>query len=172
MRSFRLAAALAATALAAFIGLTLPGSAAAADGHSAVSAAKPAAAAPQAVQGAEASTAVSPQAITDCPSTYFCFWMDAGYPGAPGKLSGSNPDWRVFSHTGCANGTWSDCASSGYNHGTSGLGVEVYRDINYSGLSACLPKDWSNSNFANLVWPGTSSSFNDSISSNYWTSIC
>ncbi|MEU2622943.1 peptidase inhibitor family I36 protein [Streptomyces sp. NPDC007157] len=172
MRSFRLAAALAATALAAFIGLTLPGSAAAADGHSAAPAAKPAAAAPQAVSGTTASASVSPQAIGDCPSTYFCFWVNSGYGDGPGKFSGANTNWGAYSHSSCSTGTWSDCASSGYNHGTSGLGVEVWRDINYSGLSACLPKDWSNSNFANLVWPGTSTSFNDSISSNYWTSAC
>ncbi|MER5515974.1 peptidase inhibitor family I36 protein [Streptomyces sp. NPDC048254] len=172
MRSFRLAAALAATALAAFIGLTLPGSAAAADGHSAVSAAKPAAAAPQAVQGAAASAAVSPQAIGDCPSTYFCFWVNLNYGDGPGKFSGANDDWSDYSHSTCASGTWNNCASSGYNHGSSGLGVEVWNGTGYTGSSACLPKDWSNSNFANLVWPGTSTSFNDSISSNYWTSIC
>ncbi|MEV0738753.1 peptidase inhibitor family I36 protein [Streptomyces sp. NPDC050549] len=167
MRSFRLAAALTATALAALVGLALPGNAFAADGHTTT-----VATAPQAVQGAAASAVVSPQAIGDCPSTYFCFWVNSGYNDGPGKFSGSNTNWGAYSHSTCGNGTWSDCASSGYNHGTSGLGVEVWSGTGYTGLSACLPKDWSNSNFANLVWPGTSTSFNDSISSNYWTSAC
>ncbi|RPE43741.1 peptidase inhibitor family I36 [Streptomyces sp. Ag109_O5-1] len=168
MRFFRLAAALAALALAAALGLSLSGSAAAADGHS-----RPAAAAPQAVQGSvSASDELSPQAKSDCPSTYFCFWQDAGYPGTPGKFSGNNTNWGAYSHSGCANGTWSDCASSGYNHGTSGLGVEVWSGTSYTGLSACLPKDWSHNDFSQLVWPDTDTSFNDSISSNFWTSNC
>ncbi|MEV5954377.1 peptidase inhibitor family I36 protein [Streptomyces sp. NPDC051987] len=171
MRSFRSAAALAATVLAVLVGLCLPGSAAAADGHSAVRAAGPAAAAPQAVRGA-ASAAVSPQAIGDCPSTYFCFWVNSGYNDGPGKFSGANTNWGDYSHSSCSGGTWNNCASSGYNHGTSGLGVEVWNGTGYTGLSACLPKDWSNNNFANLVWPDSSTSFNDSISSNYWTSAC
>ena len=171
MRSFRLAAALAATVLAVFLGLSLPGSAAAADAHTAP-VARPAAAAPQAAQGTS-SEVVSPQAIGDCPSTYFCFWVNSGYGDGPGKFSGANDNWGDYSHSTCASGTWNNCASSGYNHGTSGLGVEVWNGTGYTGYSACLPKDWSNSNFANLVWPNSgNTAFNDSISSNYWTSLC
>lgn len=171
MRSFRLAGALTATLLAALLSLTVPGNAFAADGHGTAPAGKPAAAAPQAAKGT-ASATFTPQAMGDCPSTYFCFWVNSGYNDGPGKFSGSNTNWGDYSHSSCGSGTWSDCASSGYNHGTSGLGVEVWSGTGYTGLSACLPKDWYNSNFANLVWPGTSTSFNDSISSNYWTSIC
>ena len=171
MRSFRVTMALAATALAALVGLVLPGNALAAAGHTTTPAGKPAAAAPQTAHRTAAG-AISPQAIGDCPSTYFCFWVDAGYSGGPGKFSGNNTNWGAYSHSTCNNGTWADCASSGYNHGTSGLGVEVWSGTGYTGLSACLPRGWSNDNFANLVWPGTSTSFNDSISSNYWTSNC
>ncbi|MFD3583275.1 peptidase inhibitor family I36 protein [Streptomyces sp. NPDC058683] len=152
MRSFRLAAVLAATALAAFIGLTLPGSAAAADGHSA------------------ASAAVSPQAVSDCPNTWFCFWQDANYSSTPGKVQGDNADWRRFSHSGCYNGTWSDCASSAWNR--TGTTVVVWRDIGYSGLLYCLPNGWYNSNFAYAYWPGTFDGLNDSISSNQVVDGC
>jgi Peptidase inhibitor family I36 len=127
--------------------------------------------------GAPVSTAahdsgVEPAAMSDCPATDFCVWVNSGYNNGPAKFGGPNPDWRIFSHSSCQTGNWSDCASSGYNHGTSGLGVEVWQNINYGGASACLPRGWHLDNFAGFVYPGTSVSFNDSISSNFWTSNC
>src|SRR6266571_2687396 len=120
---------------------------------------------------AHASTAAVSAALSDCPSTYFCVWKNSGYNDGPAKFAGNNTDWRAFSHASCPSGNWNDCASSGYNHGTSGLGVEVWQNINYGGASACLPRGWQLSNFAGYVYPGTNVSFNDSISSNFWTSI-
>jgi hypothetical protein len=114
----------------------------------------------------------APAALSDCPATNFCFWVNAGYNDGPGRLSGDNPDWRIFAHGSCQTRNWSDCASSGFNNGTSGLGVEVWQNINYGGASACLPRGWRLDNFAGFVYPDTNVGFNDSISSNFWTSIC
>jgi Peptidase inhibitor family I36 len=113
----------------------------------------------------------APSAQSDCPAGDFCVWVNAGYSDGPARFAGNNANWLDFSHSTCQTGTWSDCASSGYNHGNYDA-VEVYRDINYGGDSACLPLGWSLSNCAGYVWPGTGDNFNDSISSNYWFSGC
>jgi hypothetical protein len=114
----------------------------------------------------------APAVKSDCPATYFCVWNSSGYSDGPAKFAGNNTNWGNFSHSSCPSGTWNDCASSGFNNGTSGFGVEVWQNINYGGASACLPRGWSLNNFAGFVYPGTSVSFNNSISSNFWTSIC
>ena len=135
----------------------------------------PAASAPSASAPTSTSphdTGAAPAALSDCHATNFCFWVNAGYNDGPGQLSGDNTDWRAFGHASCQTHNWSDCASSGFNDGTSGLGVEVWQNINYGGASACLPRLWRLNNFAGFVYPGTSVSFNDSISSNFWTSNC
>jgi hypothetical protein len=119
-----------------------------------------------------AKSILTPQAIGDCPATYLCVWVNINYSGGPAKFAGNNQDWLDFSSQGCRGGNWNDCASSGYNHGTSGLGVDVFRDIGYGGDGACLPKGWNNANFTTLLWPGTKNTFNDSISSNFWTDAC
>jgi hypothetical protein len=132
----------------------------------------PSTSAPVPVSAHAAKAAPAAAAKSDCPSTYFCVWVNSGYNNGPGKFGGNNDNWSNFSHSGCQSGTWNNCASSGYNHGSSGLGVEVYNGINRGGASACLPQGWSLSNFSGFVYPGTSVGFNDSISSNLWTSIC
>ena len=111
-------------------------------------------------------------AKSDCPITYFCVWNSSGYTDGPGKFGGNNANWSNFSHSSCPTGTWNNCASSGYNNGTSGLGVGVWNGVNYGGASACLPQGWSLSNFAGYVWPGTSISFNNAIGSNFWVNSC
>ncbi|MEY9992910.1 hypothetical protein ABIE67_004942 [Streptomyces sp. V4I8] len=118
------------------------------------------------------SSAVSPMAVGDCPSTYFCFWSDINYGGAMGKVAGDNPTWTAFRQPACPTGTWNDCASSGYNHGASGMGVRVYESANYGGRNLCLPKGWHHPEFTKVYWPGTSTSINDKISSNKWTWDC
>lgn len=115
---------------------------------------------------------ITPQAQSDCPATNFCVWVNSGYSDGPGKFAGANTNWGIFAHASCQTRTWNNCASSGFNNGTSGLGVEVWDGTGYTGLSACLPRGWHTSTFSGLVWPGSNTSFNDSISSNYWTSIC
>lgn len=53
-----------------------------------------------------------------CTSTNVCFWVNNNYSDGPGRLAGTNPDWRRFAHRTCGGGTWNDCASSVYNAGT------------------------------------------------------
>jgi hypothetical protein len=130
---------------------------------------------PTAGSGA-AQAAVSPMAVSDCKETFFCFWVSADYKVAMGKVAGDNKSWTAFAQSACEKGTWNDCASSGYNHGTSGMGVRVYENSNYnqdvSGGSKCLPKGWQGSTFTRVYWAGTSTSINDKISSNKWTWDC
>ena len=114
----------------------------------------------------------TPAAESACPSSYFCAWVNANYDIGPGQWAGDNPDWLDFAQSSCADGTWNDCASSIYNHGTSGDSVEVYQNVNYGGASACIPDDSAYANLANYDYPGTTISMNDSISSNYWNTLC
>ncbi|MEV1085748.1 peptidase inhibitor family I36 protein [Streptomyces sp. NPDC050211] len=114
-----------------------------------------------------ASSTVSPLGLRDCPSTNFCFWDDINYGGPLGKVTGNNRTWTAFRQTACPSGTWNDCASSAYNHGTTGLGVHVYEHTDYRGLSDCIPRGWYG-NLTGRVWDGTWTVINDQISSNYW----
>lgn len=127
-------------------------------------------AAPSSVAGD--STTITPQAIGDCPATYLCVWVNINYSLGPARFAGNNDHWSAFHSDACQVKSWNDCASSGFNNGTSGLGVEVWRDTYYKGAPACLPKGWHHPDFTKLVWPGTSFTFNDSISSNKWTDLC
>lgn len=123
------------------------------------------------------SATVSPLGVEDCTEAYFCFWRNADYGGDMGKVKGDNTTWTAFAQPNCEKTrTWSDCASSGYNHGQSGMGVRVYENTNYNrdvnGGSKCLPKDWRGSTFTRVYWEGTTTSINDKISSNRWTHDC
>ncbi|MEV0183472.1 peptidase inhibitor family I36 protein [Streptomyces sp. NPDC050625] len=93
-----------------------------------------------------------------CPSSYFCFWVNAGYSDGPGKLSGKNSDWSAFGHSSCPSGTWNDCASSDYNNGVSCDAV-VWTGKSYGGTGGWVPKG-TGGNF--------NSTFNDAVSSNSW----
>ena len=69
-------------------------------------------------------------AYYDCPSMYLCAWMDANYAGARYQFAGNNwtwYGWAIF-----------DNDSSWYNNGTSGMRVQVYRDVGYSSTTVCL----------------------------------
>jgi hypothetical protein len=106
---------------------------------------------------------------TSCPSTYLCFWVNANWGGAMGKLAGPNPTWTVFPQSQCRGGNWNDCASALYNHGSSDQAL-VYENVGESGPYACIPR--GTTEFANLtqwVYSQDGHSMNDSISSNAWT---
>ncbi|MFG1807454.1 peptidase inhibitor family I36 protein [Streptomyces sp. NPDC049040] len=135
-------------------------------GSTSASAAQPAAS----VETAHGS--VAPAAKSDCPAGSFCVWVNSNYSDGPAKFSGNNSDWTQFSHASCASGTWNNCATSGFNNGTSGLGVVVWQLVGGSGDGACLPRGWALSDFQGYVWPNTTDSFNDSISANVWSSNC
>ncbi|MFI6009568.1 peptidase inhibitor family I36 protein [Streptomyces sp. NPDC051243] len=115
------------------------------------------------------SSAVSPLGVDDCPQRFFCVWVNADYGSSRGQFEQDNARWTRFAQPKCPTGNWSDCASSGYNNGTSGLGVRVYEHVDYKGASKCLPKGWKGSTFTRVNWEGTSTNINDKISSNKWT---
>jgi hypothetical protein len=104
----------------------------------------------------------------DCPdeSGYLCFWVNLGWEGTPGKLSGTNAYWSSFSKSQCGSGTWDNCASSLRNEGRSCEAV-VYRDPNFRGPSWVINRDtgvydlrqWS-------MEPGRN--WDNEISSNSW----
>ena len=171
LSKFRYALALAVVSAFALVGAAAVPSAASAAPVPAGAAPVPTSAAPTPISGG-ANSILTPRAIGDCPATYLCVWVNINYNGGPAKFAGNNSSWSAFPSGGCQVHSWNDCASSGYNHGTSGLGVDVYRDIYYGGNAACLPKGWNYADFTKLVWPGTSHTFNDSISSNFWTDAC
>ncbi len=69
--------------------------------------------------------------------------------------------------------TWGNAKSEATcDRGASGLGVQVWQNIDYGGLSACPARYRYESHFADLGRPNSSTSFNDSISSNYWIANC
>ncbi|WP_377267543.1 peptidase inhibitor family I36 protein [Peterkaempfera sp. SMS 1(5)a] len=119
---------------------------------------------------ANAATMVEPRG---CSAGNFCFYNNAEYNDGPGQLSGNNANFTVFSHPSCQTHTWNDCISSVYNHGTSGLGVNVYRDANYSGAVFCVPDNVAYA-YLPAAYPYTLGliPLNDSISSNKWTTDC
>lgn len=66
----------------------------------------------------------------DCGSGYLCAWWDSNYNGARYQFAGNNASWHSWAIA--------DDDSSWYNHGTSGLRVQVYRDVNYVSSTVCL----------------------------------
>ena len=116
--------------------------------------------------------AVSPAAPAGCTAGNLCFWVNSGFSDGPGKVGGTNADWRVFSHATCPGGVWNDCASSLFNNDTVDAET-VFKDINFGGDSRCLPLGASFSNLANVHYTtGGQSGMNDSISSNRLTVAC
>jgi hypothetical protein len=125
-------------------------------------------AAPAASAAQPAATA-QPAAASSCAPGDLCFWVNSGYTGPMGHVAGNNSWWGSFSQAQCKTGTWSDCASSLYNHGNSDA-VYVYQDVNYGGGRACLAKGtkWSN---LTLGYFNNSDGLNDAISSNEWRGV-
>lgn len=72
-------------------------------------------------------------AVGDCPSGYMCAWVNTNYSGARLQLQGSNSNWGIWGQSTCLKRlTWSDCASSLYNH-TSNKCFRYYDAAGYSG---------------------------------------
>ncbi|WP_143674230.1 MULTISPECIES: peptidase inhibitor family I36 protein [Streptomyces] len=107
-------------------------------------------------------------AVTDCPneSGYLCFWVNANYGGAMGKVSGNNTYWGNF--TGGCNSTqrWNDCASAIRNEGLSCEAV-VYEAANYGGSSWVINRDTQAADLTKWGKP-SGGNWNDVISSNNW----
>jgi hypothetical protein len=144
----------------------------AAEASAATPAASVRASAPASI-GKTTGNAVHPDIVSGCSASYFCFWNNANFNDGPGKLSGNNPSWYVFSHSSCPNGTWADCASSLDNAGTSGMYVDVYTGVNYTGWAACIADNATYSNLANEWYGGGSGpNMNDTIVGDQWEWTC
>ncbi len=115
----------------------------------------------------------APAASATCVSGYFCFWVNAGYVGARGQLAGNNSNWTVFAQSQCKGGTWNDCASAGYNDGSSGDGVIVYQNAGFGGGAFCFPQFSVAPNFTQYEF-SNGAGLNDAVSSNQWVgaSVC
>ncbi|MGP4013814.1 peptidase inhibitor family I36 protein [Streptomyces sp. 4N124] len=170
----RITTAVAAVGITALTLAALPGAAQASDlGREASSPVAAEAATADPGQRSDSSD-VSPQAWTDCPLTYFCVWVDGNYQGPRGQFKDSNPDWDRFNQSACLlSDTWSNCASSGFNNGTSGMGVVVFDGPNYNGHTRCLPKGWRHPYFTQVHWNTSPTvDINDKITGNQWRSDC
>ncbi|MFC7534736.1 peptidase inhibitor family I36 protein [Actinoplanes sp. GCM10030250] len=128
---------------------------------------QPASAATQAGLTLTAAEPVSALAApAGCTAGNLCFWNGTGWNSGPGKLSGSNPNWAAFSHQGCPNNKWTNCASSIYNNGTS-CTAEVWLSANYTEGREFLARGQGVSNLA--TWHTDTGPWNDNISANSWS---
>ncbi|GAB2958965.1 hypothetical protein GCM10023080_018570 [Streptomyces pseudoechinosporeus] len=169
----RITTALAAVGLTALTLTALPGAAQASDLDREASSPVAAEAATADPGQRSDSADVSPQAWTDCPQTYFCVWVDGNYQGPRGQFRDTNGSWHDFHQSACRTGTWHWCASSGFNNGTSGMGVVVWEHAGYFGHSRCLPKGWRHPYFTQVHWDDAPTvNINDKIGSNEWRSDC
>ncbi|MEV0439699.1 peptidase inhibitor family I36 protein [Streptomyces spectabilis] len=110
----------------------------------------------------------SEAAALECGAGDACFWVHSNYGGARGRVSGNNPDFRVFPQSQCPSGTWNDCISSIANRGRS-CTVYFWTGFNYSGRYHSLGRDDEVPNFAAAPPVGYNDpAFNDAISSNHW----
>jgi peptidase inhibitor family I36 len=133
---------------------------------------QPVSAAPN--DGQTLTTAVPVAAVAvppGCSSGNLCFWNGADYGDGPGELSGSNSNWRAFSHSSCrkpnnpSDRTWSDCASSIYNNGTSCTAV-VWLAAGYGEGHEALARGQGVRNLS--TWHVDTGPWDNNISANNW----
>lgn len=112
---------------------------------------------------------ITPAAVpSGCSATFLCFWVNINFNGGPGKLSGNNSSWFAFSHSGCQNGTWADCASSLFNDGTQ-CTAHVYFLTGFGHPELSLSRGTGIANLVNVpLGGGVSGNWNDNIESNNW----
>jgi hypothetical protein len=101
-----------------------------------------------------------------CAAGDLCFWVHINYGGARGRVAGNNTNWGVFSQSQCANGTWSNCASSIINNGTQCTAYQ-YDGTSYGGDWMYLLRGANNPDLRTTISAGN---WNDRISSNRWCS--
>jgi hypothetical protein len=109
--------------------------------------------------------------FTKCHSSYFCVWVDINYGGGLIEFGGNVADYTQWANVTCYQRNWDDCASAAENDGTSGLGVYVYQNTQYTGGNFCIPQgvtvpDFTTKHFSNGV------GLNDAVSSHRWSSYC
>ncbi|MEW2394554.1 peptidase inhibitor family I36 protein [Streptomyces sp. NPDC046862] len=110
---------------------------------------------------------VEASGLSSCPSTYACFWVDSGYRGTMGKVSGDNDNYmNLRNSSGCTRypGTWNDCISSIANRGTQ-CTVYFFTNANGGGRWHSLSRGDEVADFATGY---NDPAFNDAISSNRW----
>lgn len=102
-----------------------------------------------------------------CPSGDACFWVDGGWNGTMGHVSGDNSNYLNLSNSsGCVAypGTWNDCIASIDNNGNS-CTVYFWTGANYSGRYHSLSIGDAVDSFG-VIW--NDPNFTDAISSNHW----
>lgn len=123
----------------------------------------PAGAAPAAAERNQ----ITPAAMSDCPSSYFCVWVNSDFNDGPGKWQNNEGNYANWPHGTCQTGNWGNCASSVYNHGNS-CRVSFYDGVNGTGaFYFALPRGSFLANLALDHWSDGSSP-NDKISSHQW----
>jgi Peptidase inhibitor family I36 len=123
---------------------------------------------------AATATPASPQvAAPPCTSSYLCFWVNVGYSGERGQVSGNNSNFANLGKS--SGGNWNDIISSAYNDGQHDS-VALYQNVGgYAGentlsnWSVCFALGHGNNNFVAVPDPlSGSGNFNDQASSNAW----
>lgn len=119
---------------------------------------------------AEPTGDVSVAAREDCGAGNFCAWVNPGFNDGPGQWPGNAPNYTKWGHRSCGLGslwTWTNCATSVYNHGNS-CTVTIYSDINYRGAYIVLPRGSYLADMrADRMSDGASA--NDRVSSHAWS---
>nr|WP_240449144.1 peptidase inhibitor family I36 protein [Streptomyces harenosi] len=107
--------------------------------------------------------------MSDCPTSYACFWVHNNYGGTMGKVAGNNTNYMNLNNSsGCTAypGTWNDCISSIANRGTQ-CTVYFFTNASYGGRWHSLSRGDEVADFATGY---NDPAFNDAISSNRWCS--
>jgi hypothetical protein len=105
----------------------------------------------------------------DCPSSWFCVWVDVDFVGGPGKWQGNESNYTNWLHGGCgvrSLWTWDNCASSVFNNGQS-CNLTFYDGINFAGAWYNLPRG-SFLAFMTQDLMSDQANANDRISSHKW----
>ena len=101
-----------------------------------------------------------------CSAGNLCFWNDTARTDGPGELSGTNSNWAAFSHSSCPSNTWTNCASSLYNNGTSCTAV-VWLTAGFTEGREFLGRGQGVTNLA--TWNTDTGPWNNNISANSWS---
>lgn len=123
----------------------------------------------QAADSTVVADSITPAAVSDCPPTYYCVWVNTDYNDGPGKWAGNQSNYTAWPHSGCgilSLWTWDNCASSVFNHGQS-CNMTLYDGINYTGAYFRLDKGSQRANLK-LNKMSDGGNMNDRISSHYW----
>jgi Peptidase inhibitor family I36 len=117
--------------------------------------------------GVVAVAAAPASAAVTCPSTEVCVYSDIDYRGTVMHVPYSVSDYTAWSPVTCKNPSFSDCASSVINAGTS-CTVYLWTDINYKGYYHSLAKGDRVPDVTSKTTGFHDPNFNDKVSSHHW----